>query len=110
MSFGDWEMVPWKNIDRELFEKWAGDFVNITCPGGESYRGMYQRVSEFWDDLLKREHESAAVVTHAGVIHAILARVTGMELAKTLLFFFDYGSVSRVSIKGPRTVVKYLNR
>jgi len=66
MDMGEWEGVPWKEIDRSLSEPWSKDPYNLPTPGGESFRQVQERVLE----ALQEAHLKTAIICHAGPIRA----------------------------------------
>ncbi len=110
MNFGEWEMMKWSDIERGLMDQWAKDFVNYRCPGGESYHDLYVRSAEFLGELIDKRMPLAAVVTHAGVLHAFIADILSMDLKNSLKIHFDYGGVTQVHFGKSRTIINYMNR
>jgi len=110
MNFGEWELKSWDSIDRKCLDNWANDFVNIKCPSGESFKNVYDRSNEFLGELLQSDCKSAVLVTHAGVIRAILCKALGMPLNKAFNIGLDYGSVSKMTINNLIQKVDYVNR
>jgi alpha-ribazole phosphatase len=99
LDFGTWEMQPWDDIDRQAMDRWAEDFVNRPCPGGESFANLSARVSEFWDSLPSRSGSKTVVlVTHGGVIRALLALLHGQGLEKAFGSDVPPGYVTRVEL------------
>lgn len=70
MHMGDWEGVPWKDIDRAMSEHWLEDPVNRPTPNGEAFVDLQNRVSEAISELMDEEALTTAVVCHAGPIRA----------------------------------------
>jgi alpha-ribazole phosphatase len=100
MDFGDWELRPWDQIDRDLLDAWARDPLNFTPPGGESARNLHARVTEFCQELEAQEelethdrHE-AILLAHGGVLRAVASALTGAPDWMTAPF--DFGAVSLV--------------
>lgn len=98
MSFGDWELGRWDDIDRGELDAWAADFVERPPPGGESLGTLYERVSLWMEQLLRLPHKTVAVVTHAGVIRCFHVYATGMALADVFEFSVDYGDVFKLEV------------
>ncbi|WP_374325887.1 histidine phosphatase family protein [Azonexus sp.] len=101
LNFGAWEGRPWDDIARPELDAWAVDIDGYAPPGGESPRQLQQRVLAFVDELPAGAH---LLVTHAGVIRALLAAAAGETLAAVLnrpapaygsLTSLDYSSGSR---------------
>lgn len=109
LNFGDWEMKWWNEIDEAQLNPWMNDFVNISCPNGESYMDMFLRCSAFFGELVKQEQGSVAIVAHGGFIRTLLCHVLSIPLEKSFSVKIDYGSVSKISIDKEKTVVEFIN-
>lgn len=95
MNFGTWEGRPWDDIPRPELDTWAADIDGYAPPGGETPRQLQQRVLAFVDELPAGAH---LLVTHAGVIRALLAAAAGETLAVALQRPApDYGSLTRLA-------------
>lgn len=97
-DFGEWEMVPWNQMDRELQEKWKANFIDIPAPGGENLMEMHDRIQAFIKDLNKKQYSRVALVTHSGVMRIISAIVEQTDLAKCFDYKLSYGTVKSVKI------------
>ncbi len=78
--FGEWDGLSWRQIeqmDPEYARRWVDGYPHITAPAGETFRNFEARVLEEVNDLIRRDAESIAVVTHAGVLRAILRHLHG---------------------------------
>jgi len=95
LNFGAWELQHWDSIDPAALKPWMDDYVNVPCPGGESYRQLADRAAEFIDSLKTHPHTSVVVVTHHGVIRATSAYLLGISLEEAMSLSFGYGSVTR---------------
>jgi len=94
MDFGTWEGRPWDEIARAELDAWAADIDGYAPPGGEAPRQLQQRVLACVDELPAGAH---LLVTHAGVIRALLAAAAGETLAAALQRPApDYGSLTRL--------------
>ncbi|MCM5663745.1 alpha-ribazole phosphatase [Galbibacter mesophilus] len=71
IDFGDWEGKKWNDIDKQQLDKWMNDFVNQKPENGESLIEMYERVTQFMENLKKQDHKRVLLVTHAGVIRCL---------------------------------------
>lgn len=87
MNFGAWEMRPWEVIGRAALDAWAADPLGFAPPEGESVAALKDRVLDFLADLSAARIESAALMTHAGVMKVIVGHAqrlphdTWMQLA-----------------------------
>lgn len=94
LNFGAWEGRPWDDIARPELDAWAADIDGYAPPGGEAPRQLQQRVLAFVDELPAGAH---LLVTHAGVIRALLAAAAGETLAAALQRLAPaYGSLTRL--------------
>jgi alpha-ribazole phosphatase len=109
-DFGEWEMKRWDSIDRIALAKWSEDFINSRSPGGESFRALYDRSRDFWEDLVARPLKTAIVVTHYGIIHALLAHILSITLENSFMIHIDYGGITRIRVGRRRTTLDFINR
>jgi alpha-ribazole phosphatase len=75
MDFGRWEGKTFNEIylqDREEFNNWFNHPVDYIIPGGESFGSLVDRAGEAIKEIYGRHEGNIAVVTHGGVIKAIL--------------------------------------
>ncbi|MBI1835846.1 MAG: alpha-ribazole phosphatase [Flavobacteriia bacterium] len=94
LNFGDWELQKWDDINKTDLNRWMGDFVNVSCPNGESYVNLYDRVLQFIQSLKNSDStKKIAVVTHAGVIRAFLAVHNNTNLKDSFIYNVEYGEV-----------------
>src|SRR5437762_3331893 len=47
MNFGKWELKEWNEIAATELTPWMEDFVHVTVPGGESFKGLNDRTTGF---------------------------------------------------------------
>lgn len=98
LNFGDWELQSWSAIDPVTMNPWMADFVNQQVPKGESYLQLHHRTEQFIADLLATEHQSVAVVTHAGNIRSFISWVLDLPLENSFRIGLNYGAVVKVQI------------
>jgi alpha-ribazole phosphatase len=110
LNFGQWEGRRFDEIDPELLSRWTCNFVEIAPPEGESFADLCERVGGFWQELLSQSHEEVLVVTHAGAIRALLARVLELPPANAFQLRIDPGSVHKLRRQHDYTYIDYLNR
>ena len=101
---GDWEMMPFKEIDRiyaEEYSVWKNDIGRASCSGGESVMELFSRVRDTVRDIAEK-HDGGAVVivTHATPIRVLctlsrgispldMGRVPWVSNASINIFEFD---------------------
>lgn len=111
LHFGTWEMRPWRDIPRAELDVWAEAYVDRAPSGGETFGALQRRVTDFLQ-MLHASHvgQSLLVVTHAGVIRALLADALQMPLTETFDFQLTYGGVTRLVYAADGCRVDCLNR
>ncbi|ROH85787.1 alpha-ribazole phosphatase [Pseudomethylobacillus aquaticus] len=109
LDFGEWELQLWETIPRGLVEVWTEDYVQHAPPGGESFFDLQQRAISFFDEV-SANNEDLLVVTHAGVIRALLAHALNMQLLDAFRLRVDYGSLSQLELQDGRVTVSAVNR
>ncbi len=96
MNFGDWENVPFSDIEAEVLKHWTENFVTLASPNGENFTELCQRVESFWHDVIQLKSERVFIVTHAGVIRALLAVILQFPPANAFQFRVDCGSINKL--------------
>jgi alpha-ribazole phosphatase len=109
MNFGAWEMKKWEEIDQKALRGWTDDFVNASCPEGESFVELFERCSSFWNDLKKSKHQNICIITHGGAIRSILANILSIPLEKAFVIKPDFGSISKIVVHDGFESVEYIN-
>jgi alpha-ribazole phosphatase len=99
LNFGDWEQAFWKDFEQSKYaQKWFKDFVNISCPNGESYAQLIERTASFLKDLKEFPADSKVlIVTHGGVIRAFNVLINHIEAKNAFDLKVDYGEVFELS-------------
>jgi len=82
MHFGQWEGLTWNQIARRyprLASLWVKRFPHQVIPGGEPLSQFQRRIAAGVRKVVAANRgQCALVVTHAGVIRFILAKVLGL--------------------------------
>lgn len=98
-NFGEWERVAWNDIyAQEHGKEWFDDYVNVVCPGGESFAMMLERVRNFIGDL-PTDNKNILIVTHAGIIRAFLMILKDYSVNQAFDTPVAYGQVMQMNIK-----------
>ncbi len=92
ISFGDLE-----GRTNEYIAEHFADFkleqmkleVDLPYPGGECGRDVFKRAIVTIEEIIKSDKKNVAVVTHGGVIRALLAGLLGLDMSKKLLFAYS---------------------
>ena len=99
IDFGDWEGRRWDDIDRQSIDDWAADVLNFTPPGGESVADLQRRVIDFAGEIKATvAGPRVALVSHAGVIRALLGHWRGLSLAEWTQLKCDFGSCTEIEL------------
>ncbi len=111
LNFGDWEMQAWDAIPREIFDVWANDYAHLSPPNGESFSQLYQRSKSFIEEVSRHSHgKNIAVITHGGIIRAMLAEVLNMPLKGLFRMAIDHASVTQISFDDAVPRIQFVNR
>ena len=81
IDFGRWEMQRWDMIPRDELDAWAAEVEQYQVGGAESALQMAQRVSEFYELMVREQHQhgqNCVVICHAGTIRMLLAKNLGL--------------------------------
>lgn len=95
MDFGEWEGQPWNAIDRYALDAWAADILHYAPPGGESVAGLQHRAIDFVTGL---RGSPVALVTHCGVIRALLGHWRQLSVDEWTSLQIDFGSMLEIEI------------
>ena len=109
LDFGAWEGKRFDDIEADALKHWSNNFVTAAPPNGENFEDLYQRTGSFWQDLLAAKAEQVLVITHAGVIRALLARALNMPLTNSFQLRIDPGSVHKLRQTGDYLYIEYIN-
>ncbi|WP_047541849.1 alpha-ribazole phosphatase [Methylotenera versatilis] len=97
LHFGDWELHAWDAIPRDFFDVWAQNYAHTAPPNGETFSQLQVRGINFLDEILScHPAGNIAIVTHGGMIRALLAHVLNMPLKGLFRFNIDYGSITQL--------------
>ena len=112
LDFCDWESKRFDDIDIDVLQQWTADFVHIAPPNGESFIDLCLRVGSFWQDVvhgIPTTTEQILIITHAGVIRALLAYILKLPPANAFQFRVDVGSVHKLQHLDNYTYINYIN-
>ena len=99
LAFGDWEMTRWEDLPQPDLQEWFSNFVERSAPGGETFLKFYERITDFWEELLEEDHENIVVVAHSGVLHTIVAHLLEIPLDNVFALQMGYGHIVRITPK-----------
>lgn len=110
MNFGKWEGRYWTNIDANRLNRWTKLYTEEGPPNGESFRDLRNRAVRFWDEIDKNNGSDAVVVTHAGIIRALLSHLLEIPLNKVFAIKVDLGSLTQISCSDDFVQVNFINK
>lgn len=115
VSSGIFSGLTWEEALRRYPEecarfKQARDWGAV--PQGESRQALWERARSFLNDLRARFPEQAQglVVTHGGLIRALLGVVAAVSPAENLFICIDNTSLSLIGLEGERRYIRFVNR
>jgi alpha-ribazole phosphatase len=108
-------MLPWGDIPREALDAWMADFVNLAPHNGDSFQAVFERVSAFWREQVlplasAETPKTVYIVSHGGVIRALLCLFLELPLQNAYRIHLDYGAVSRLVVQNGTYTITYINR
>lgn len=112
INFGRWEGKSFEEIREEAPQKvaeWVEKPDGFRFPGGEAVRDFYVRVEGVGERLLGEMADPLLVVTHGGVIKALICSLAGLPFAGRLAFRVDPASISTVEVLEGHGVLTGLN-
>ena len=111
LHFGDWELSSWDDIPRDIFDTWANDYANLAPPKGETFSQLHARAKSFVDDVSNHSQDkNILVITHGGLIRALIAEVLQIPLKRLFRMTIDYASITQLEFKGEVPKVNFMNR
>jgi broad specificity phosphatase PhoE len=83
LGMGIWEGMLLTDVRRDYAELLAmrAKDASVPCPGGESYKDMFERVKRAIDLILLDEADTAMIVTHGGAFRCIDCLADGGSFA-----------------------------
>lgn len=119
-DFGDWELMPWREIKGDAADAWFKDFTTTKSPNGEAFIDLYHRAASFWDEVIlpqrsisdslsRDERYRIAIVTHAGPIRALLSHLVGLPLDKAFNVSIDKGGCVELTVRQSHVQVERIN-
>jgi len=96
-NFGDWELRPWNDFKPGEADDWMNNFVDQPAPNGDSIITMQERVMSFFSDLLNKDFQHVAIVTHSGVQRILHAHIMATPLTHLFRLQLDFGAVLEIN-------------
>jgi alpha-ribazole phosphatase len=113
IDFGAFEGLAYDEIAArypQIYNSWMDHPTEVEFPGGESYAVMRVRVLHALDHMLRASKgETVAVVTHGGVIRALIAWALGVPDEHIFSIGQRHGAVNLLRVTDGTPVVDLLN-
>ena len=109
-NFGAWEGRRWHHSPALQIAIWSANVAHVRAPGGENLRDVAKRANECVQTWLAQTDGPVVLVTHGGVIRALVAALLKLPLAAVTRFNIDYGSCTCVRMHLQHAELRYLNR
>lgn len=97
-NFGNWEGLRRIDIDPHIFKTWRANFVNEPAPGGESFLHFYERVTSFYQELVRKDYEKVLIVTHSGVKRCTWSYLLDLPLKNLFRMQIGFGEVMEMDL------------
>jgi alpha-ribazole phosphatase len=111
LNFGDWENKLWDEINQEEVMHWMNNYETIAPPNGETYKQLFERVTLFYNQLLKQSFKTVVIFTHAGVIRSFYKILLELTIANAFKLPCHVSSISLINISSNSCYnsISYLN-
>ena len=112
IDFGRWEGKSFAEIeaqDPELVRHWAAGVDDFRFPEGETTVGFAGRVEAVKNRLLTSDAQTLLLLSHGGVIRALICALLGLSLDKYLLFQVAKGRYSTMELENGGGVLTGFN-
>ncbi len=99
LSFGEWEMQPWKDLPKPAFAHWKQHFVHQAPPKGESMKELQDRVMSWWEEIHQGLTSPVGIVAHFAVIRVFMAALQKTSLEDIFnQELMEYGAVFQLKV------------
>ncbi len=113
MDFGAWEGLTADELEKEFpsaLRRVRSDPVNTPRPGGESTAEACDRILECMEDIAEETDQRCLVVSHGGVLRALITHLLGMDLRHRYRLSVDNASISVVEFRDDDFFLHRLNQ
>ena len=110
LNFGLWEGKHYKEYP-EAFEQWGKDWKSFCMPEGEAFFTFYERIRKELENVIQQtpEDNTVLLVTHNGVMSAMLCVLTGAGYDGFWRFFLEQETYSLVSVRNGFITIEKIN-
>ncbi|MBI2329017.1 MAG: histidine phosphatase family protein [Chloroflexi bacterium] len=113
INYGDAEGLTFEEIGHhhpELAESITNFSLELSFPGGESFKGFIARTCQFLDRLNEHAQEQTIlIVSHGGALRTLVCDLLGIDQSHWRKFRFDNASLSIIDTYPKRAILSLLN-
>lgn len=110
IDFGLWEGLSYKEIEKVFPRQWEEfikDYKEFSFPEGESFIDFYERTTKILDFL---DDGSYLILTHGGVIRAVLSKLLGFGIDGFYSIKPKQGAYSEINYYKDFVEIEYINK
>lgn len=110
IDFGLWEGLSYKDIEKVFPRQWEEfikDYKEFSFPEGESFIDFYERATKILDFL---DDGSYLILTHGGVIRAVLSKLLGFGIDGFYSIKPKQGAYSEINYYKDFVEIEYINK
>ncbi len=96
VSFGEWELKPWDEINQPKLFEWTKAYEDTPPPGGESFNMLLNRFDSFWNEIWQNEAKEVFLITHDGILRSALVKALKLNSRQVFSFNLSYGTIIRI--------------
>lgn len=96
ISFGEWELKRWSEINQPKLLEWTESYENTAPPGGESFKMLLDRFESFWNETWQQEANEVFVITHDGILRSALVKALKLSSRQVFSFNLSFGTIIRI--------------
>jgi broad specificity phosphatase PhoE len=114
INMGEWDTLSMEERlikHPDYAKQWSMHLKDLPYPGGECGRDVYKRAGRVIDEVVKKGHMNAAIVTSGGTIAILLSKFLGLGQHRRFNLEIDNCSISIIGYddKTKRMTVKCIN-
>lgn len=112
IDFGRWERLSFAEIclhDQALVDLWGRNAAQFQFPDGEANSDFRDRVQRSLHTLIAQPESPLLVVSHGGVIRAMICQLLGLDYEKYLLFEVQPAKMAVLELFGDKGVLTGFN-
>lgn len=114
INMGEWDTLSIEERyikDEKYAREWCKHLEDLSYPGGECGKDVYERASRVIDEVVSGKYNNAIIVTSGGTIAILLSKFMGLEQHNRFNMEIDNCSISSVKYdeNSKKIIVKCIN-